>query len=93
MEILLKLIMCHAVGDYVLQTDYMATAKGKDWYVLIMHCICYTVPFAVVFGIEWKLAVIFVTHVVTDALKAKYHKINLAKDQIIHYVTALVYLF
>lgn len=35
------LVICHIVGDYFLQTDYMATNKGKDWYLLFVHCVCY----------------------------------------------------
>lgn len=71
----------------------MAAAKGKDWYVLFIHCVCYCVPFVVVFGIDWRLAVMFVVHVVTDTLKARYKMISLTVDQFIHYVTAMLFLF
>lgn len=87
-----KIILCHAVGDYLFQTDYMAAMKGKDWYVLFIHCVCYCVPFAFTFGIDWRLAVMLATHIVTDALKARYNKISLATDQAIHYAVATLFL-
>ena len=33
---LILLIMCHLVGDYVLQSNFIASTKGKNWY----HFIC-----------------------------------------------------
>ena len=87
-----KIILCHAVGDYLFQTDYMAAMKGKDWYVLFIHCVCYCVPFAFTCGIDWRLAVMLATHIVTDALKARYKKISLATDQAIHYAVATLFL-
>lgn len=89
---LAKIILCHAVGDYLFQTDYMAAMKGKDWYVLFIHCVCYCVPFAFTFGIDWRLAWMFAVHIVTDALKARYCKISLLTDQFIHYAVAMLFL-
>lgn len=92
-ETIIKIIMCHVVGDYLFQTDYMAASKGKDWYVLLIHCICYCIPFAMAFGIDCRLAVVFAVHVVTDALKARYQKITLTADQCVHYAVAMLFLF
>ncbi len=89
---ILKIIICHIVGDYFLQTDYMATGKGKDWYLLFVHCVCYCVPFIVLYGFIWQIALIFIVHVIVDSLKARYQKINLLTDQIIHYIVALTLL-
>lgn len=91
-EQIAKIIMCHIVGDYLFQTDYMAREKGKDWYILFVHCVCYCVPFAIVFGIDYRLPMVFAVHMVTDALKARYHKIGLLEDQIIHYMVGVIYL-
>lgn len=87
-----KLVICHIVGDYFLQTDYMATNKGKDWYLLFVHCVCYCVPFLVVYGFAWQIALIFIVHIIVDSLKARYKKINLLTDQIIHYIVAFTLL-
>ena len=43
-----KLLACHMLGDYVMQTDFLARTKGESWWHLLAHCVTYTVPFAVV---------------------------------------------
>ena len=50
MEILLKIIMCHLIGDYVLQCDFIAQTKGKNWYHLLLHCFLYILPFMLYLG-------------------------------------------
>lgn len=85
------LIMCHMIGDYVLQTDFIAQTKGKNWYHLLVHCILYCIPFAIIFGIDFKLLFIFLTHLTIDPLKARYNKITYIQDQIYHYITLLLY--
>ena len=92
-ETLIKIVLCHVVGDYLFQTDYMAREKGKDWYILFVHCACYCVPFVLVFGIGARLAVIFLTHIVVDAMKARYGMIDIITDQVIHYGVALICAF
>ena len=91
MELLLKLVFCHLIGDYVLQSDFLATTKGENWYHLIVHCVLYSLPFYLVFGLTWQLAFIFAMHVVVDALKARYKKINYVGDQILHYLIMGMY--
>ena len=89
-EKIVKIVMCHIVGDYLFQTDYMAREKGKDWYILFVHCVCYCVPFAVVFGIDYRLMLMFIAHFVADALKARWHMIGLFEDQLFHYWIAML---
>lgn len=38
-ETLFKLVMCHLVGDYVLQIDFIAKTKGENWYHLLVYCL------------------------------------------------------
>ncbi len=92
LEIFIYIIISHALGDYVLQSNYLASNKGKDDYILLIHCITYIVPFVFIFGITWQLIPLFVIHVIVDRLKARHNKINLWQDQTIHYLTALLYL-
>ena len=92
-ETILKIIMCHLIGDYVLQSNFIAQTKGSNWYHLLIHCFLYIVPFYIVFGFDWKLIVILITHIVIDPLKARWNKINYVTDQILHYVIALIYVF
>ena len=84
-KIMLTAIACHLVGDYVLQSDYIAKTKGENWWHLIVHCFLYTVPFYVMFQWHWVMAIIFVTHIVIDTLKARWKIINYATDQMLHY--------
>lgn len=93
LELIFKLILCHLAGDYVLQNDFIAQTKGSNWYHLFVHCMLYCLPFYVYFGLDWRLLVILITHLIVDSLKARYKKINYVQDQIIHYVTMLIYLF
>lgn len=89
---LITLIFCHLIGDYVLQTDYIAKTKGTNWYHLIVHCMLYCLPFFVIYGLTWQLLFIFVTHMVIDPMKARYNKINYITDQLLHYIVMLAYL-
>ena len=81
-------IFCHLVGDYVLQIDFIAKTKGENWYHLLVHCLLYVLPFRVVYGVDWRLAVLLVTHIIVDTLKARYKKITYTQDQIAHYIIA-----
>ena len=90
-ELLLKLAFCHLIGDYVLQIDFIAKSKGENWYHLIVHCVLYCLPFYMVFGLNWQLLVIFISHVIIDTLKARYKVINYATDQLLHYIITLIY--
>lgn len=91
-DLIIKLIFCHLLGDYPLQIDYIAQTKGKNWYHLLVHCSLYCLPFYWFFGLNWQLLVIFISHVIVDALKARYKKINYLTDQILHYAVMIVYL-
>ena len=92
LEIIFKIIICHMLGDYVLQSDFIAQTKGNNWYHLFVHCILYILPFYLFFGFNLDLLSIFAAHFFIDATKARYKKITYAHDQIIHFIIALVYL-
>lgn len=91
-EKIVLLVICHMIGDYVLQNDFIASTKGKNWYHLFVHCVLYVVPFYVCFGFVWQLAVMFISHLIIDPLKARYSKINYCQDQALHYLVSLLYL-
>lgn len=89
---LVLLILCHLIGDYVLQTDFLAKTKGMNWYHLFVHCSLYVVPFIIVFGLNWKIFFLFIAHMIVDPLKARWNKTTYVQDQVIHYLTMLIYL-
>ena len=91
-RLIITLILCHLIGDYVLQTDFIAKTKGTNWYHLFVQCVLYCLPFFVLYGLTWQLLFIFITHIVIDPLKARYNKINYVTDQLLHYIVMLVYL-
>jgi hypothetical protein len=67
-------IVCHMVGDYLLQSDWMAGEKTKRWIPAIAHVVTYSIPFMAMLLIEkvalshmWKpVLVIAITHLVID---------------------------
>ena len=86
------IILCHAVGDYLFQIDFLAKTKGSNWYHLFLHCVLYAVPFYLTFGRCWQLALITILHFPIDALKARWGKITYWQDQVMHYILAASYL-
>lgn len=84
-ETIVKLVMCHLVGDFLFQSAYIAESKGKNWYHLFVHCMLYAVPFYLCFGWCWQLAVIAILHFPIDAAKARYNSISYTVDQALHY--------
>lgn len=90
LTLLYKLLACHMLGDYVLQTDFLAKTKGENWWHLLAHCVAYTVPFVVAFGIDWRIGYLLVMHLFIDALKAR-HYIGYACDQTSHMLALIVY--
>lgn len=92
LNIIIELIMCHLIGDYVLQSEFLATTKGENWYHMFIHCALYTLPFIVCFGIDLRALAIFVIHFIVDTAKARYHKIGYLADQYFHYWLLTIYL-
>lgn len=60
-------LVAHAIGDYILQSDWMASEKTKINSAAAAHALTYTIPF--LFLVEWSwlaLSVICVTHFIID---------------------------
>ena len=93
MSKVIHLILCHLVGDYVLQCDFIAKTKGSNLYHLFVHCALYCLPFVLLYGIDWKIGVLFVSHIIIDVLKARFNKISYIIDQILHYIVLFIFLF
>ena len=91
LTLLYKLLACHMLGDYVLQTDFLAKTKGENWWHLLAHCVTYTVPFAVAFGIDWRIGYLLAMHPIIDTLKARHH-IGYVSDQTLHLLALAFYL-
>ena len=97
---LLKLLIAHSLGDYFLQTDYLAINKGKDNYILCIHSILYTFAIGLIFGngiSQLWYWIILLTHILVDYVKARgiTPKIMggtnaLILDQVIHYLILIL---
>lgn len=66
------LFVAHLLGDFPLQTNWMAINKSNKWFPLIAHSILYTSTLGVIafFGFGgltwWQLMTIFLGHVLLD---------------------------
>ncbi len=58
--------MLHLVGDYILQSDWMATEKTKRWFPAIFHALVYSLPFLLLDPGTRAWSWIFATHAVID---------------------------
>lgn len=59
-------LLAHAVGDYVLQTDWMATSKTTRSLATLVHTVTYTLLFLFLTTNPVTLLVIGGTHFVID---------------------------
>ncbi len=88
------IFVLHFFGDYFLQNDFIAKTKGSNWWHLIVHSVLYTAPFSLWMGINWRIALIFITHFIVDAMKSRYEMIDYVLDQTIHlFIVSYLYLF
>ncbi len=63
-------IIAHIIGDYILQSDYIAVNKKKSSWVAVWHVLLYLLPFIALnqfWGIEyWKIFIIGLQHFIQD---------------------------
>ncbi|MQS17422.1 DUF3307 domain-containing protein [Streptomyces kaniharaensis] len=67
---LLDALLAHLIGDFVLQSDWMAVEKTRRWWPAVAHGATYGLPFLLLTQSPMALAVIVVTHVVLDRYRA-----------------------
>lgn len=62
--IILLLVWLHFLGDFILQSSYVATNKSKSNTVLLQHVLLYSLPLYIV---GWQFALVnLVLHFVVD---------------------------
>lgn len=88
MNEVIRLVLCHLIGDYVLQSDYIAKTKGENWYHLFVHSALYCLPFLIVY--ETSAFPLFLSHMFIDAMKARYKQIGYVMDQFLHYLVLMI---
>lgn len=89
------IIIPHLIGNYLAQSDFIATTKGLNWHHLFVRCVLYCVPFYLWFGVGRRLAFIFISHMIIELLKTRYNKITYWQGQGLYYAFELIsiYLF
>jgi hypothetical protein len=66
-------LFAHLVGDYVLQSDWMATAKTNKWSAAIVHVLVYGLPWLFLTRSPAALAIIVGTHFIIDRWRLARH--------------------
>lgn len=59
-------IVAHLVGDYIIQSHWMATEKTKRSLAAAIHAVTYAIPFLLITLNPWALAIIIGTHFIID---------------------------
>ena len=59
-------IYAHLIGDFLLQTDWMAQGKKQNSWICLVHVITYMVPFLLTDLVWWQLLCIAVQHFLQD---------------------------
>jgi hypothetical protein len=62
-------IIAHFVGDFVLQSDWMANQKSTRSLATLAHASCYLLPFLLITNNPATLAVIGGTHFIIDRFR------------------------
>jgi hypothetical protein len=62
-------LLLHLFGDYLTQSDWMATNKTKRTSVAVLHAVVYSVPFLLLEPSVSAWFVIFITHAVIDRFR------------------------
>jgi hypothetical protein len=63
-------LVCHGIGDYALQSEWMAEQKTKRWTPAAVHAFVYSIPFvAVLHPSVTAWLVIVATHLLIDRLR------------------------
>lgn len=91
---LLTLLSVHFVADFVLQTNWQAQNKSRNWNALTRHVAVYSACF-LPFGVRFAI-VTFACHFLTDAVTSRINKrlwdakrvhgffVGVGADQLVH---------
>ncbi|MEY9506938.1 hypothetical protein ABIE87_006496 [Bradyrhizobium diazoefficiens] len=84
-------ILAHLVGDYLLQSHWMAQNKAKQSLAAGIHAVSYTVPFLLL-SQNWKaIAFICITHFLIDRFRLARWVVYLKNGYLGEVVTATGY--
>jgi len=74
-------ILLHLIGDYLFQNDWMAVNKAqkseRGYIACMVHCMAYTLPFALYYQSLPAASIIFGTHFLIDKYRLPIYWIKL----------------
>lgn len=59
-------LIAHAVGDYLLQSDWMATQKSRKLWIAVVHAWAYALPFVLLRPSTAALCFVVASHALID---------------------------
>ena len=63
----MEILIAHLVGDYILQSDWMAENKKKSNIACLIHTIFYVLPFLLISYISlWQIIIMAIQHYYQD---------------------------
>ena len=92
----IMLLFIHFVGDFILQSNWMALNKSKNWIALLCHTIVYSLCF-IGYGMVF-VSITFLLHTLTDAITSRitsklwqtnqrhWFFVAIGADQLLHYI-------
>lgn len=72
-NVLAWVVLAHMIGDYLIQSDWMAQEKTKRWIPAILHGVSYGLPFLFLTTSPLALLVIMGTHILIDHYRLARH--------------------
>jgi hypothetical protein len=62
----LNVYLAHLLGDFILQTHWMATGKKRSSLICAVHVLTYLIPFLFIGLAWWQIALIGIQHFAQD---------------------------
>ena len=62
-------ILCHLIGDYILQNSWMANNKTRDSFAAAVHALAYSLPFLFLRPAVLAFVFIVTTHFLIDRFR------------------------
>ena len=59
-------IYAHLIGDYIIQSDWMAKGKKTSSFICLIHVITYLIPFLLTELEYWQIILIGIEHFIQD---------------------------
>jgi hypothetical protein len=62
----MNVYLAHLIGDYLIQTDWMANGKKWSSWICLVHVLTYLIPFLFTPLNYWQIIIIGIEHFIQD---------------------------